>query len=54
MITVSYQFIEIIAFVSIMINIVTGMMLSHSKHYVISLHDLMDELVDNLSDEDKS
>jgi hypothetical protein len=52
MITVSYQLIEIIALISIIINIVTGMLLLKSKDYVDSLADLMDELMSDLFEEE--
>jgi hypothetical protein len=52
MITVSYQLIEIIALISIIINIVTGMLLLKSKDYVDGLADLMDELMSDLFEDE--
>jgi hypothetical protein len=52
MITVSYQFIEIVALISIMINIVTGMYLLRSKEYVNSLYDWMEDLNKHSRNED--
>jgi hypothetical protein len=54
MITVSYQFIEIIALISIIINIVTGMLLVNSQNYVNSLYDLMEEVMGTLVDDDNN